>query len=131
MTSALRAATTLCATRISVCDNESRRAPREWRTGGRAAADAGDVTTLTAGDAVRPCRCPYDDGLTRVLLAEDDSAISEYGVGLGPFGVGPTPASATPAMAGEMVFQLTDNTTLVVKVKGSDGVVRSATLTLA
>lgn len=24
-----------------------------------------------------PCRCPYDDGMTRVLLAEDDSAISE------------------------------------------------------
>ena len=39
-------------------------------------------------------------------------------------------ASATPAMAGEMVFQLTNDTTLVVKVKGSDGVVRSATLTL-
>ena len=40
-------------------------------------------------------------------------------------------ASATPAMAGEMVFQLTNDTSLVVKVKGSDGVVRSATLTLA
>lgn len=40
-------------------------------------------------------------------------------------------ASVTPAMFGEMVFQLTNDTTLVVKVKGSDGVVRSATLTLA
>lgn len=41
------------------------------------------------------------------------------------------PASATPVGLGDMVFQLTNNTTLVVKVKGSDGTVRSATLTLA
>jgi hypothetical protein len=40
-------------------------------------------------------------------------------------------ASANPNGAGEMVFQLTSNTSLVIKVKGSDGVVRSATLTLA
>jgi hypothetical protein len=43
-----------------------------------------------------------------------------------------TPAvSATPANNGQMTFQLTNNTTLVIKVKGSDGVVRSTTLTLA
>lgn len=40
-------------------------------------------------------------------------------------------ASATPAGIGDMTFELTNNTTLVVKVKGSDGTVRSATLTLA
>jgi hypothetical protein len=40
-------------------------------------------------------------------------------------------ASAAPAGIGDMVFQLTNNTTLVVKVMGSDGTVRSATLTLA
>jgi len=40
-------------------------------------------------------------------------------------------ASVTPNGAGDMVFQLTSNTSLVIKVKGSDGVVRSATLTLA
>jgi hypothetical protein len=40
-------------------------------------------------------------------------------------------ASATPIGIGDMTFQLTNNTTLVVKVKGSDGTVRSATLTLA
>ena len=40
-------------------------------------------------------------------------------------------ASVTPQGVGEMVFQLTTDTTLVVKVKGSDGTVRSATLTLA
>ena len=39
--------------------------------------------------------------------------------------------SATPMAIGEMVFQLTNNTTLVIKVKGSDGVIRSNTLTLA
>jgi hypothetical protein len=40
-------------------------------------------------------------------------------------------ASATPNSIGDMTFQLTNDTTLVVKVKGSDGTVRSATLTLA
>lgn len=42
------------------------------------------------------------------------------------------PASSTiPQIAGSMVFQLTSDTSLVIKVKGSDGVVRSTTLTLA
>ncbi|MDW9506900.1 hypothetical protein GOA81_17975 [Sinorhizobium meliloti] len=40
-------------------------------------------------------------------------------------------ASVTPTVNGEMSFQLTSNTSLAVKVKGSDGVVRSASLTLA
>lgn len=40
-------------------------------------------------------------------------------------------ASVDPNGIGDMVFQLTNNTTLVVKVKGSDGTVRSVTLTLA
>lgn len=40
-------------------------------------------------------------------------------------------ASMEPSGIGEMVFQLTSNTSLVIKVKGSDGTVRSSTLTLA
>ena len=40
-------------------------------------------------------------------------------------------ASVTPVGIGDMVFQLTNDTTLVVKVKGSDGTVRSSTLTLS
>lgn len=40
-------------------------------------------------------------------------------------------ASAAPAHPGSMVFQLTSDTSLVIKVMGSDGVVRSTTLTLA
>lgn len=40
-------------------------------------------------------------------------------------------ASVTPTGIGDMVFQLTSNTSLVIKVKGSDGTVRSTTLTLA
>lgn len=40
-------------------------------------------------------------------------------------------ASASPQQVGSMVFQLTNDTTLVIKVKGSDGTIRSATLTLA
>lgn len=41
------------------------------------------------------------------------------------------PVLVTPNGLGDMVFQLTNDTTLVVKVKGRDGTVRTATLTLA
>ena len=40
-------------------------------------------------------------------------------------------ASATPLDVGDMVFQLTSNTSLAIKVRGSDGVVRTGTVTLA
>jgi hypothetical protein len=40
-------------------------------------------------------------------------------------------ASVAPTTNGDMVFELTSNTTLTIKVKGTDGTVRSATLTLA
>lgn len=40
-------------------------------------------------------------------------------------------ASVSPAANGEMVVEATSNTTLTFKLKGSDGTVRSATLTLA
>jgi hypothetical protein len=39
--------------------------------------------------------------------------------------------STTPSFNQNMVFELTSNTTLTIKVKGTDGTVRSATLTLA
>lgn len=41
------------------------------------------------------------------------------------------PASAAPGANGELVIQATSNTALAFKLKGSDGVVRTATLTLA
>jgi hypothetical protein len=40
-------------------------------------------------------------------------------------------ASVTPANNGDLVFEATDNTTLTFKYKGSDGVVRSGTVTLS
>lgn len=39
--------------------------------------------------------------------------------------------SDTPGKAGDMVFELTSNTQLKIKVRGSDGTVRSVSLTLA
>lgn len=51
--------------------------------------------------------------------------ISAVNVALSP------PASVTPANNGEMSFQLTSNTSLTIKVRGSDGVVRSGSITLA
>jgi hypothetical protein len=47
----------------------------------------------------------------------------------GTFGFSPG-ASVTPADNGDVVFELTNNTTLTVKAKGSDGVVRSGTILL-
>jgi len=47
----------------------------------------------------------------------------------GTFGFAPG-ASVTPVDNGDVVFQLTNNTTLTVKAKGSDGVVRSGTIVL-
>ena len=40
-------------------------------------------------------------------------------------------ASVTPNEPGQMVFQLTNDTTLVIKVRGQDNVLRSVTFTLA
>jgi hypothetical protein len=48
----------------------------------------------------------------------------------GTFGFTPG-ASVTPVDNGDVVFELTNNTTLTIKAKGSDGVVRSGTITLA
>ena len=40
-------------------------------------------------------------------------------------------SSVTPVDNGDVVFELTNNTTLTIKAKGSDGTVRSGTVTLA
>ncbi|MEG2749532.1 MAG: hypothetical protein RR939_08970 [Acinetobacter sp.] len=48
----------------------------------------------------------------------------------GPLTLKPS-TSVTPSNNGDMTFELTSDTQLKIKVRGSDGVVRSATLTLA
>jgi hypothetical protein len=48
----------------------------------------------------------------------------------GTFGFAPG-ASVTPVNIGDIVFEATSNTTFTVKLKGSDGVVRSGTITLS
>ena len=48
----------------------------------------------------------------------------------GTFGFTPG-SSVTPVDNGDIVFEATSNTTFTVKLKGSDGVVRSGTITLA
>jgi len=40
-------------------------------------------------------------------------------------------SSVTPASNGDVVFELTNNTTLTAKAKGSDGTVRSGTVALS
>jgi hypothetical protein len=48
----------------------------------------------------------------------------------GPLQITPG-SSVIPTNNGDVVFQLTSNTSLTIKAKGSDGVVRSVSLTLA
>jgi hypothetical protein len=40
-------------------------------------------------------------------------------------------SSVIPKLSGQLAFEVTNNTTLTLKVKGTDGVVRSATLNLS
>jgi hypothetical protein len=40
-------------------------------------------------------------------------------------------SSVIPKLIGQLAFEITNNTTLTLKVKGSDGIVRSAALTLS
>lgn len=40
-------------------------------------------------------------------------------------------SSMTPQNNGDMAFQLTSNTSLTIRVRGSDGVVRSGSITLS
>lgn len=39
--------------------------------------------------------------------------------------------SVTPGVNSTMEFQLTNNTTLTIKVKGTDGIIRTSNITLA
>jgi hypothetical protein len=48
----------------------------------------------------------------------------------GPFGFAPG-SSVTPSGLGDVVFELTNNTTLTIKARGSDGTTRSATVALS
>lgn len=60
-----------------------------------------------------------------------NETIPDYALDVnGTFGFTPG-ASVTPVDNGDVVFELTSNTSLTVKAKGSDGTVRSVVLTLA
>lgn len=107
------------------------------------------ATTLTGIEVVPVVQDGETKKATGAILATDPSIVSRSDIGTAPnevplnqhlgelayqnedqFLIRPQ-ASVTPYGLGEMCFQLTSNTSLVVKVKGSDGTVRSATLTLA
>lgn len=67
----------------------------------------------------KPDQLPSNSHLGRMAFQNPEAAVLEPA------------SSATPQRNGDMVFQLTSNTSLTIKVRGSDGVVRSASLTLA
>ena len=100
----------------------------------------GDIYIIPVGETNAGKIAVRDDGtwinITAAagwrMFAIDDSQHYEFdGTTWSPdFSLFPA-ASVTPGSNGEMTFELTSNTSLTVKVKGSDGVVRSAVLTLA
>ena len=63
------------------------------------------------------------------ISTQNASAVAITGGSIGAVTYQPG-ASATPASNGDMVFEITDNSTLTIKVKGSDGTVRVVALTL-
>ena len=63
------------------------------------------------------------------MSTQNANAVAITGGDIGAVSYQPA-ASATPADNGDMVFELTDNSTLTIKVKGSDGTVRVVALTL-
>jgi hypothetical protein len=76
-----------------------------------------------------------DSSVERVRFTETGVGIAttapEYALDVAG-AIGFTPgASVTPAQNGDVVFELTSNTSLTIKAKGSDGTVRSVVLTLA
>jgi hypothetical protein len=77
-----------------------------------------------------------DNGTTRLTVDTSGNVgigetVPDYKLDVnGAIGFAPG-ASVTPVDNGDVVFELTNNTTLTIKAKGSDGVVRSATITLA
>jgi hypothetical protein len=106
----------------------------------------GDVTItdkiIHSGDTNTAIRFPADDTFAVETAGSERMRVTSAGnVGInetapdyrldvnGTFGFTPG-ASVTPVDNGDVVFELTDNTTLTVKAKGSDGVIRSGIILL-
>jgi hypothetical protein len=100
-----------------------------WNT----ASNVMQVWSGTAWVTFNPVNNPVDS--TDIGTAPNEIPLNQYLGGMAymdPESVVIRPqADANPATVRGMVFQLTNDTTLVIKVRGVDGVVRSTTLTLA
>jgi len=86
---------------------------------------------LTIGSGyVKSYAAPSNGAIIQGKLGVNTTSPSYQCHIVGTFGFNPG-ASVTPANNGDVVIELTNNTTLTFRAKGSDGVARSATLTLA
>ena len=90
------------------------------------------ITTVTDGDQF----IVTDDSSSssrKVSWAAIEASIQEISGDLtvgGGLSVSP-PSSVSPGSNGELVIEATSNTQIKIKLKGSDGVVRSVSLTLS
>lgn len=88
--------------------------------------------------AAAPSASDFESRLTFFLVPSGSGTLSEamrldHATGLtvnGAFNFAPG-SSVTPANNGEVMFELTNDTTLTIKAKGNDGTVRTVALTLA
>lgn len=104
---------------------------------GTAAAPT-DIAQVRANGAAKYIGFANSTGATYMLAADAtnnrvgiNEVAPDYRLDVnGSFGFTPG-SSVTPVDNGDVVFELTNNTTLTVKAKGSDGTVRSGTITLA
>jgi len=131
-TAAAVTATTLTATTLIVNDNSTLGSSNSDTVNfnARIASEFSPATdnTYDLGRTGHEWRDLYIDGTANIdSLVADTAAIAAGSVG--PITYKPA-ATATPANNGDMVFELTDNNTLTIKVKGSDGTVRLVALTL-
>lgn len=93
---------------------------------GKGISELTEITTLTSGDII--------------MVTDDTSGNSrkitwpnvEGSIGTIPGDVTfTTSSSVTPTNNGDLVIEATNNTTLTFKLKGSDGTVRTGTITLS
>jgi len=101
---------------------------------GVAANSAFGITSTTSAVTIKSNASQFYKANSHEFQYTDGTPGSSINAGAATFsgGISIVPAaSATPASNGQLTFEATSNTSLTIKYKGSDGIVRSTVLTLS